>query len=76
MLSRGGMSWFGGLFLGLTSGLIYLKMKGQVAYRILDLVVPFLALAQSLAGWAVFLTDAVLARSQFMGFTSRFTGWY
>jgi len=48
MLSHGGMSWFGGFFLGLASGIVYLKKRKQGVYRTLDLVVPFLALAQSL----------------------------
>lgn len=48
MLSHGGMSWFGGFFLGLASGIVYLKRRKQGVYRTLDLVVPFLALAQSL----------------------------
>jgi len=48
MLSHGGMSWFGGLILGLASGVIYLRFKKEGIYKIFDLVVPFLALAQSL----------------------------
>ncbi|MDD3087396.1 MAG: prolipoprotein diacylglyceryl transferase [Candidatus Omnitrophica bacterium] len=67
MLSRGGMSWFGGLFLGLISGLIYLKMKRQVIYRILDLVVPFLALAQSLGRVGCFLNGCCFGKESVYG---------
>jgi len=67
MLSRGGMSWFGGLFLGLISGLIYLKMKGQAIYRILDLVAPFLALAQSLGRLGCFFNGCCFGRESVYG---------
>lgn len=48
MLQRGGLSWFGGLILGSVSGLAYLKIKKLKVFDVLDLVVPFLALAQAL----------------------------
>ncbi len=67
MLSRGGMSWFGGLFLGLISGLIYLKMKRQVIYRILDLGVPFLVLAQSLGRLGCFFNGCCFGKESVYG---------
>jgi len=48
MLQHGGMSWFGGLILGSLCGLIYLKKKQISVYKVLDLIVPFLALAQAI----------------------------
>jgi phosphatidylglycerol:prolipoprotein diacylglycerol transferase len=48
MLQHGGMSWFGGLTLGGLCGLIYLKKKQLSVYKVLDLIVPFLALAQAI----------------------------
>ncbi|TRZ96379.1 prolipoprotein diacylglyceryl transferase [bacterium] len=48
MLQHGGMSWFGGLTLGSLCGLIYLKKKQVPVYKVLDLIVPFLALAQAI----------------------------
>ncbi len=48
MLSRGGLSWFGGLILGVISGTIYLKKKKLSIYRILDLMSPFVALGQAI----------------------------
>ncbi|MFA5437169.1 MAG: prolipoprotein diacylglyceryl transferase [Candidatus Omnitrophota bacterium] len=67
MLSRGGMSWFGGLFLGLISGLIYLKMKRQVIYRIMDLGVPFLVLAQSLGRLGCFFNGCCFGKESVYG---------
>lgn len=48
MLQHGGMSWFGGLILGSLAGLVYLKKKKMAVHRILDLVAPFVALAQAI----------------------------
>lgn len=67
MLSRGGMSWFGGLVLGLISGLIYLKKKKQKIYEILDLAVPFLALAQSLGRIGCFLNGCCFGKESVYG---------
>lgn len=48
MLQRGGLSWFGGLILGLFSSIVYLKSKRLDIYKTIDLVVPFIALAQAI----------------------------
>lgn len=48
MLQYGGLSWFGGLILGAVSGSIYLRKKGLEIYRVLDLVIPYVALGQSI----------------------------
>jgi len=48
MLQHGGLSWFGGMTLGVLSGLVYLKVKKLPALKILDIVAPYLALAQSI----------------------------
>ncbi len=45
MLQQGGLSWFGGLVFGLVSGIMYLKKKNLSVYKILDLIIPFVALA-------------------------------
>jgi len=39
MLSRGGLSWFGGLILGTTAGLVYLRYKKVNVYKVADLFV-------------------------------------
>jgi len=48
MLSRGGLSVFGGLISGVIIAVIYLKRKKQSVYKVLDIIVPFVALAQSI----------------------------
>ncbi|MBM3243218.1 MAG: prolipoprotein diacylglyceryl transferase [Candidatus Omnitrophica bacterium] len=62
MLSRGGMSWFGGFFFGLASGLFYLKLKRIEVYKILDLIVPFLALAQAIGRVGCFFNGCCFGR--------------
>ena len=48
MLQHGGLSWFGGLLLGVFVGILYLKRKKIPVYKILDLVIPFVALGQAI----------------------------
>ncbi len=48
MFQHGGLSWFGGLILGGSCGVLYLKKKGMPIYRALDLVAPFIALSQAI----------------------------
>jgi phosphatidylglycerol:prolipoprotein diacylglycerol transferase len=48
MLQRGGLAWFGGLILGTISAVVYIKVKRLSVYRTLDLIVPFVALAQAI----------------------------
>ncbi len=48
MLQHGGLSWFGALLLGAFLGIVYLKNKKLLIYKILDLVVPFVALGQGI----------------------------
>lgn len=48
MLQYGGLSWFGGLIMGVVSGIIYLRKEKLGIYTILDLAAPFIALGQVL----------------------------
>ena len=48
MLQQGGLSWFGGLLLGIMVGVFYLKKNNLPVYKTLDLVAPFLALGQAI----------------------------
>lgn len=48
MLQHGGLSWFGGLISGVLAGVIYLRNKNLVIYKVLDLIVPFVALGQAI----------------------------
>jgi phosphatidylglycerol---prolipoprotein diacylglyceryl transferase len=55
MFNRGGLSWFGGLMLGVLAGVVYLRFKKIAIYRALDLLVPYLALAQAIGRIGCFL---------------------
>lgn len=48
MFQRGGLSWFGGLISGVGFSIFYIKYKRLPVYRILDLISPFVALAQGI----------------------------
>jgi len=48
MLQHGGLVWFGGMFGGLLGAFLYLRYKRLPFLKIMDLIVPFAALAHSL----------------------------
>lgn len=48
MLAHGGLSWFGGLILAVLVGIAYLKNKNLPIYKVLDLIMPFVALGQAI----------------------------
>jgi phosphatidylglycerol:prolipoprotein diacylglycerol transferase len=48
MIQHGGLSWFGGLIFGVLSGLIYLRIKKLPVLKVLDIIAPYIALAQSI----------------------------
>lgn len=47
-LSRGGLVWYGGFFAALASSIIYMKRNGMGFWNTMDLIVPYVALAQAL----------------------------
>ncbi|MFA5155886.1 MAG: prolipoprotein diacylglyceryl transferase [Candidatus Omnitrophota bacterium] len=66
MLQQGGLSWFGGLMLGSSAGIWYLKKKKLPIYRTLDLIVPYLALAQSIGRIGCLLNGCCYGRTPFL----------
>jgi len=48
MLQHGGLSWYGGLMLGSISGLIFLKIHRAGILNTLDVIAPYIALAQGI----------------------------
>jgi phosphatidylglycerol:prolipoprotein diacylglycerol transferase len=48
MLQHGGLSWFGGLILGSIAGIAYIKNRKLPLLKTLDLMMPFVALAQAI----------------------------
>ncbi|PIP19418.1 MAG: prolipoprotein diacylglyceryl transferase [Candidatus Omnitrophica bacterium CG08_land_8_20_14_0_20_41_16] len=67
MLAHGGLSWFGGLILGVISGVIYLRHKKANLYRIADLIIPFVALAQALGRIGCFLNGCCFGKESAHG---------
>lgn len=63
MLQRGGLSWFGGLALGSICAVIYLKKKRIPLYKTLDLIAPFIALAQAIGRIGCLLNGCCFGRS-------------
>lgn len=46
-LSKGGLVWYGGFFAAIGSSLIYMKRKSMGFWNTMDLIVPYVALAQA-----------------------------
>lgn len=55
MFQHGGLSWFGGIFLGALFAFWYLKAKKLSMYKTLDAVIPFVALGQAIGRIGCFL---------------------
>ncbi|MFA5063496.1 MAG: prolipoprotein diacylglyceryl transferase [Candidatus Omnitrophota bacterium] len=70
MLQKGGLAWFGGLILGTFSGIFYLRLKKLSVYRIADLLVPFVALAQSIGRIGCFLNGCCYGKESAFGIYS------
>jgi phosphatidylglycerol:prolipoprotein diacylglycerol transferase len=62
MLQHGGLSWFGGLFFGSASGICYLAKKKLPISQTLDLVAPYLALAQAIGRIGCFLNGCCFGK--------------
>lgn len=67
MLQYGGLSWFGGLIMGVVSGIIYLRKEKLGIYTILDLVAPFIALGQVLGRIGCLLNGCCFGKVSFYG---------
>jgi len=62
MLQHGGLSWFGGLICAIFVGAIILKKQKLGVYKILDLIVPFVALGQSIGRIGCLLNGCCFGR--------------
>jgi phosphatidylglycerol:prolipoprotein diacylglycerol transferase len=67
MLQHGGLSWFGGLFLGMISGALYLRLKDLPILETLDLVVPYVCLAQAIGRIGCLLNGCCYGRESSFG---------
>ncbi|PIQ88294.1 MAG: prolipoprotein diacylglyceryl transferase [Candidatus Omnitrophica bacterium CG11_big_fil_rev_8_21_14_0_20_42_13] len=55
MLQHGGLVWYGGLISAVACGIIYLLIKRQDILSVLDLIMPYIALGQSIGRIGCFL---------------------
>lgn len=67
MLHHGGLSWFGGLIFGLGAGIVYLNVKRQDIWRVLDIVAPFVALGQAIGRIGCLLNGCCYGRPSAWG---------
>ena len=70
MLQKGGLAWFGGLIAGSSCGIFYLKAKKLPIFKIADLLVPFVALAQAIGRLGCFLNGCCYGKESAFGIYS------
>lgn len=67
MLQRGGMAWFGGLIFGSGAAVIFIKKNKLGLLKTLDLLVPFVALAQAIGRMGCLLNGCCYGRPSEFG---------
>ena len=67
MFHKGGLSWYGGLILGSIAAFVYIKKNKLGLYKTLDLLAPFVALAQSLGRIGCFLNGCCYGKESAFG---------
>ena len=67
MLQHGGLSWFGGMLLAILCASLYLKRKKFSVYTALDLLAPFVVLAQAIGRIGCFLNGCCYGRPSKFG---------
>lgn len=67
MLQRGGLSWFGGFIAAASFAVIYLKRKKAPIVKTLDILAPFIALAQAIGRLGCFLNGCCFGKASYPG---------
>ena len=67
MLQKGGLAWFGGLTLGVFSGIFYLKIKKLAIFKMADLLSPYVALGQAIGRLGCFLNGCCFGKESVHG---------
>jgi len=67
MLQHGGMAWFGGLIFGTISGFVFIKRNKLDFLKTADLLVPFVALGQSIGRIGCLLNGCCFGRESQVG---------
>lgn len=62
MFFHGGLAWFGGFILASLAGGIYLRRKHLDVWRIFDMVIPYIALAQAIGRVGCFLNGCCFGK--------------
>lgn len=62
MLQHGGMAWFGGLIFGSCAAILFIKRNKLGLFKILDLLAPFIALAQAIGRIGCLLNGCCFGR--------------
>jgi len=67
MLQHGGLAWFGGVIFGALAAILFIKKKKLGLFRILDLLVPFIALGQAIGRIGCLLNGCCFGRVSTFG---------
>ncbi len=67
MLQHGGMAWFGGLIFGSAAAIVFIKRNKLGLLKMLDLLVPFVALAQAIGRLGCLLNGCCYGRPSEFG---------
>lgn len=67
MLQHGGMAWFGGLIFGSCAAILFIKRNKLGLLKILDLLAPFIALAQAIGRIGCLLNGCCFGRASEFG---------
>ncbi|MFQ5450088.1 MAG: prolipoprotein diacylglyceryl transferase [Nitrospinaceae bacterium] len=51
---KGGLVYYGGLILGVTVSIVYMKKKGMPQWKVADLLAPSIAIGQAIGRWGCF----------------------
>jgi len=62
MLQHGGLAWFGGVIFGALAAILFIKKNKLSLFRILDLLIPFIALGQAIGRIGCFLNGCCFGR--------------
>ena len=68
MLQHGGLVWFGGFIGALLCSLVFLKVKKLPVLDLLDLLVPYAALAQAIGRIGCFFNGCCYGKECSLGF--------
>jgi phosphatidylglycerol---prolipoprotein diacylglyceryl transferase len=67
MLAQGGLSIFGGLIAGIAFAVLFIRSRKLSVYRVLDLLLPFVALGQSIGRIGCFFNGCCYGKASALG---------